>query len=185
MLRSWSRGNYFRVGGANQINVASLLDNLLGNLGLRPHRINGHNAVGERQLLLPLLHDREMPVRCAAIVALGIFADRQAFDPLVACLAAPISLERKNAVQALVALGDPRSRDTFLGALKTEMNPFVRAGLIKAVSVFPEEAVLETLIELLTDRDEDVRAVAAIALGKMGQPRAIPALQQMALTDTH
>lgn len=137
------------------------------------------------QLLLPLLHDREMPVRNAAIVALGTFADRQAFDPLVTCLAAPISLERKNAVQALDALGDPRRRDAFLDALKTEMNPFVRVGLIKAVSVFPEEEVLETLIELLTDRDEDVRAVAAIALGKMGQPRAIPALQQMALTDTN
>src|SRR5260370_34954930 len=65
------------------------------------------------------------------------------------------------------------------------MNPFVRVGLIKAVSVFPEEEVLETLIELLTDQDEDVRAVAAIALGKMGQPRAIPALQRMALTDTN
>lgn len=137
------------------------------------------------QLLLPLLHDREMPVRNAAIVALGTFADRQAFDPLVTCLAAPISLERKNAVQALVALGDPRRRDAFLDALKTEMNPFVHMRLIKAVSVFPEEEVLETLIELLTDRDEDVRAVAAIALGKMGQPRAIPALQQMALTDTN
>ena len=47
------------------------------------------------QLLLPLLHDREMPVRNAAIVALGTFADRQAFDPLVTCLAAPISLSEK------------------------------------------------------------------------------------------
>ncbi|HEY4384699.1 MAG TPA: HEAT repeat domain-containing protein [Ktedonobacteraceae bacterium] len=136
-------------------------------------------------LLLPLLHDREMPVRCAAIVALGTFADRRAYEPLVTSLATPISLERKNAVQALVASGDPRRRDAFLDALKTEMNTIVRVQLIKAISVFPEEKVLEILIEELTNGDEDVRAVAAVALGKMGQPQAIPALQQMALTDTN
>jgi HEAT repeat protein len=137
------------------------------------------------QVLLPLLRDRELPVRLAVIGALGTLADPQAFEPLVACLAAPISLERKQAVQALVALGDPRRRDAFLDALKTEPNPKVRAVLIKALSVFPEEEILETLMEQLTDRDEDVRAVAAIALGKMGQLRAIPALQQMTLTDTN
>ena len=135
--------------------------------------------------LLPLLHDREMPVRNAAIVALGTFADQQAFAPLVAHLTAPISLERKNAVLALVALEDSRREDAFLEALKTERNPSVRVELIKALSVFPDEKVLETLIERLTDEDGDVRAVTAIALGKMGLPRAIPALQQMALTDTN
>jgi HEAT repeat protein len=136
-------------------------------------------------LLFPFLHDCEIPVRSAAIVALGAFADRQAFEPLVACLAAPTSLERKHAVQALVALEDPRRRDPLLDALKTEMNSSVRVELIKAVSVFLEEKVLEMLIQLVSDRDEDVRAVAVIALGKMRQPRAIPALQQMALTDTN
>lgn len=136
-------------------------------------------------LLLALLHDREMPVRCAAIAALGTLADPQAFEPLVACLASPITLERKNAVQALVALGDPRRCDAFLQALKTEKNFTIRAGMIKAISVFPKQEVLEELIERLDDRDSHVRAVAAIALGKMGQPQAIPALQQMSLTDTN
>jgi HEAT repeat protein len=126
-----------------------------------------------------------MPVRCAAIVALGMFADPQAFESLVACLAARTSLECRHAVQALVALGDPRRRDPFLEALKTEVNPLVRFELIKALSVFLDEEVLEALIQRLTDRDEDVRATAAVALGKMGQSRAIPALQRMALTDTN
>lgn len=89
-------------------------------------------------LLLALLHDREMPVRCAAIAALGTLADPQAFEPLVACLASPITLERKNVVQALVALGDARHGDTFLQALKTEKNFAIRASMIKAISAFPK-----------------------------------------------
>jgi HEAT repeat protein len=136
-------------------------------------------------LLLTLLHDREMPVRCAAIAALGIFADSQAFEPLAACLVSPITLERRNAVEALVALGDPRRCDVLLQALKTEPNSSIRGAMIKAVSVFPEQEALEGLMERLGDREPYVRAVAAIALGKMGQPHTIPALQQMALTDTN
>ena len=136
-------------------------------------------------LLLPLLHDREMPVRCAAIAALGTFADPRAFEPLVACLAAPGTLERRNAVQALVALGDPRRCDALLQALKTEKDSTISVDMIKAVSVFSQQEVLEALMERLGDRDSDVRAVAAIALGKLGQLQAIPALQQMSLTDTN
>jgi HEAT repeat protein len=136
-------------------------------------------------LLLPLLHDREMPVRNAAIVALGMFSDSRAFEPLLACLAAPITLERKNAVQSLDALGDPRRLDPLLDALRTEINSSVRLEIIKAISAFSKAEVIETLIRLLTDRDEDVRVVAAIALGRIGEPQAIPALQQMALTDTN
>lgn len=137
------------------------------------------------QGILPLLHDREMLVRNAAIVALGTLADSQAFDALVSCLNSHISLDRKNAVHAIVALGEPRRLDVFLDTLKTEKNRTVLAALIKAVSVFPTEEVLETVTRFLTDRDEDVRAVAATALGKMGLPAAIPALQHMALTDTN
>lgn len=84
-----------------------------------------------------------------------------------------------------MALDDPRWRDPCLEALKIEISPSIFMDLIKAVSVFPEEKVLEAFLELLTHRDEYVRATAAIALEKMGQPRAIPALQHMALTDTN
>lgn len=136
-------------------------------------------------MILPLLHDREIPVRNAAIVALGTFGDQRAFEPLVACLASSSSLERRNAVQALVVLGDPRRCDPFLEALKRETRTSICIALIKAVYEFPEEKVLETLITLLTHRDEDVRATAAVALGRIGQSRALPALQHMALTDTN
>ncbi|GHO95793.1 hypothetical protein KSF_058410 [Reticulibacter mediterranei] len=135
--------------------------------------------------ILPLLQDREMPVRNAAIVALGMLADQQAFEPLTACLAASTSQERDNAVQALVQMGDSRRRDPLVAALKIERTPSVRQKIVKAISVFPDDEVIETLIQCLMDLDEDVRAAAAVALGKIGHPRAIPALEQMMLSDTN
>jgi HEAT repeat protein len=135
--------------------------------------------------ILPLLQDREMPVRNAAIVALGMLSDRQAFEPLVGCLAASTSQERGNAVQALVQMGDSRRRDPLIAALKIERTPSVRQKIVKAISVFPDDEVIEMLIQCLMDLDEDVRATAAVALGKIGHPRAIPALEQMMLSDTN
>jgi HEAT repeat protein len=138
------------------------------------------------QWIRPLLCDREAPVRSAAIVALGQLRDQDAFDALVACLAAPTSHERRNAVQALVALGDPRMREPLVYALKTEPWAPVRGDIIKALSTFRDDAIaIDALIEALTDRDEDVRATAAVALAKMGASKALPALQHMALTDTN
>ena len=135
--------------------------------------------------ILPLLKDREMPVRNAAIVALGTLADPSAFEPLATCLAASTSLERGNAVQALVLIGEPRRRDPLVAALKIERVPSVRQKIVKAISVFLDDEVIETLIQCLMDPDEDVRATAAVALGKIGHHRAIPALEQMMLNDTN
>src|SRR5262245_60536261 len=71
----------------------------------------------------PLLKDRELLVRSAAIVALGGVQDQDCFAALVDCFAAlvdcfaaPTSHERSTAVLALVALGDERLRDPLLQA---------------------------------------------------------------------
>ena len=134
----------------------------------------------------PLLQDRESLVRSAAIVALGDVADQDSFAQLVACLAAPMSHERRNAVQALIALGDDQMRSPFLQALAHESNWSVCLAIIKGLSVFAhDEEVIDALIEQLQASDEDVRAAAAVALAKMRARAAIPALQNMAKTDTN
>ncbi len=134
----------------------------------------------------PLLHDRESPVRNAAITAVGDLRDQQSFDALVACLASPMSLERSNAAQSLVALNHPGTCEPLVQALKVDSSPIVRQAIIKALSGFPRDAgVIAVLIAMLTDADEDVRATAAMALAKMRASEAIAALQHMALTDTN
>jgi HEAT repeat protein len=80
--------------------------------------------------------------------------DQGAFDALVACVSAQMSLERRNVVQALVMLNNP---------------PFVRRAIVKALSAFRHDAeVIDVVISTLTDPDEDVRATAAAALATMG-----------------
>jgi HEAT repeat protein len=134
----------------------------------------------------PLLQDRESLVRSAAIVALGNLEDHDSFAPLVACIAAPMSHERRNAVQALIALGDERMRSPFMQALTHESNWSVCLALMKGLSAFAQnDEVIDVLIQQLQASDEDVRAAAAVALAKMRARPAIPALEHMAQTDTN
>jgi hypothetical protein len=133
----------------------------------------------------PLVRDREALVRSAALMALGQLRDQEAFDALVACLSAPTSHERCNAIQALVALGDLRMREPLAHAVRAEHVSYVRCDIIKALSTFRgDRMVTDALIAVLTDPDEEVRATAAVALGNMRAASALPALQQMAATDT-
>lgn len=145
-----------------------------------------HHHPQAGQWIRPLLRDRESPVRSAAIVALGELHDQDAFDALGTCLAAPTSHERRNAVQALVALGNPHMREPLVHALNMEPDPLVRGHIIRALSAFRDDKqVIDGLIDALRDRDEDVRATAAVALAKMGATKALSALQYMAQTDTN
>jgi HEAT repeat protein len=134
----------------------------------------------------PLLRDRESPVRNAAIAALGQLRDVESFDALVACLAAPMSTERQNAVSALAELADPRMRVPLVHVLQTEPSFVIRESVIRELSAFrDDDEVIDALIHSLTDPDEDVRATAAVALSRMRAVKALFALQHMALTDTN
>lgn len=150
------------------------------------YRLVEHHPPQAGSWIRPLLQDRESLVRSAAIVALGTVEDQESFAPLVACLAAPMSHERRNAVQALIALGDERMRSPFVQALSHEINWSVCLAIIKGLSAFAhDEEVVDVLIQQLQAPDEDVRAAAAVALAKMRARAAIPALQYMAETDTN
>lgn len=134
----------------------------------------------------PLLQDRESLVRSAAIVALGNVQDHDSFDDLLACLAAPTSHERWNAVLALMALGGKRVQNSLAQALTHEANPSVCLVIIKGLSAFAaDDKVIDGLIQKLQAPDEDVRAATAVALAKLGARAALPALQHMAQSDTN
>lgn len=144
----------------------------------------GHPLAG--QWIRPLLQDRESPVRNAAIVALGIVHDQEAFDALVMCLSAPTSQERINATQSLGILGHSGVQQPLLRAFQVETEPRVRIAIIKTLSAYPEDGdIIDALIQVITDPDEEIRATTAIALAKMRATKALPALQQMAMMDTN
>ena len=71
-------------------------------------------------------------------------------------------------------------------ALAHECTWSVCLAIIKGLSAFAhDDEAIDALIQQLQAPDEDVRAAAAVALAKMRARAAIPALQNMAETDTN
>lgn len=107
--------------------------------------------------LVAALRDKDAEVRGAAAVALGQYADAEAIEPLI---------------QAL----DDKSE-------------FVRAQAARALGANTRAAVraVPNLIRVLTsDRDQEAKRQAAAALGQIGDPSALPALQAaQRSTDPH
>jgi HEAT repeat protein len=93
----------------------------------------------------------------------------------------PIAEDRARAMEALGRIGDPRSLDTLLAALKDEI-PRVRASAAFAIGILqddeylatigrkPEARAVTALLAALEDRERAVVTNAVEALGKMGQP---------------
>jgi HEAT repeat protein len=98
--------------------------------------------------LVAALKDKEVEVRGAAAVALAEYPDAQSVEPLVAALADKSEFVRAQAARALGANWRSAGR------------------------------AVPSLIRMLTsDRDQEAKRQAAHALGQIGDPAALPALQ--------
>lgn len=114
------------------------------------------------QLVSLLLNDKEDGVRAAAAVALGDVADERAVVPLASVLA-PQSTS-----------GTQTQRK-----IKTEKNIFVLRAAAKSLGQIKSRAGVPALVAVLSNEklDNDVRREAAFALGLIGDPSALQALQ--------
>ncbi len=130
-----------------------------------------------------LTSDRSDDVRLRAAEALGKFGPqaREALSALVAALDGP-DLVAAEAAKSLGKLGARAAAPALGGALgRSDVN--VRREAARALAKLGRDAepALQALIEAL-DRDGDrvVRQQAADALGRIGSPNAVPALQRAA-----
>ena len=92
--------------------------------------------------------------RCQAATLLGMLRDARALDALIGAFHAPDGLLRARAALALGQIG------------------------------MPEERVVQSMIQGLSDEDYFVRECCAKALGLMKRPEALPALEQMSAVDS-
>lgn len=131
--------------------------------------------------LIELSSDRNPQIRANAIEALSSVTDR--VEPIIA-----LALNDPNAgVRSVAAtVAGQRNLATLapsIRGLTQDGSPYVRAAALYALSSFGEETDISELSSMLLENpDPSVRSQAAFLLGELGEPSAVPLLQQAAVT---
>jgi len=178
-----------QIGSAEAIGA---LSTALGdeNVYLRVRAVDALEQIGDPRAVEPLvtaLQDEDAGVRARAAAALGNIGDPRAVEPLIAILQ---DEDRSidwwkvywKAVEALGKIGDPRAVGPALNGWCLRTDSWSRDGekdVAKALGKIGTPAV-EPLIAALQDKNWCVRSCATVALGNIGNPRAVePVLATM------
>ena len=135
-----------------------------------------------RPLLMALLHNSPR-LRSASAEALGRIGDVRALTPLLKALASDAVIEvRQQAAKGLGALKDKRAVPELVAALDAP-EASLRVFAVDALGDIGDASVVARLCRMLTSNENPgVRESSAVALGKLGDPDALPALRGV-LTD--
>lgn len=127
--------------------------------------------------LAAALRDRDVNVRRAAVEALGAIGGDDAVEALVRVTREDPHI-REVAVDALRATGAESAEEALISLLDAEGELWPQA--MFALWQMKSEAAVPALIEALDAQDSSYVARAAQALGEIGDPRAIPRLNELA-----
>ena len=131
--------------------------------------------IGKEEPLLEALKDPEWEVRWAAATSLGNLKSREAVEQLISLLKDDSWEVRRAAAIALGKIKDAKAVKPLAEALKSEL--MIRFEAARALIQIGSEAV-ESLVNLLSHEDDDVRTKAAEALGMIGDERAVESLSK-------
>jgi len=143
--------------------------------GVRSEAAAALGRRGESQATAPLieiLHDPEEQVRKDGIKALTAIG-RPAAGPLILAMNGSDNITQAGAAQALGQIGEEGSLEPLIWAFENGDQP-VRHAAVAAMVEINKSYVVDPLIQILGDRNKesDLRADAAWALGEMDDPRA-------------
>jgi HEAT repeat protein len=153
------------------------------------------NANESVPALLPLLNDKDEFVRREAVYALGLTHSRNATQRLTEVLlndkedgvrsAAAVALGEigdEGAVVALASVIAPELSAPGKKAKKVEKNSFVLRAAARSLGQIRSRAGTQALISALSNEKypDDVHREAALSLGLLGDPSAVPALKSAA-----
>lgn len=166
---------------AHDPRALSALEELLrdDDTDVRCNAILGLEALGGRgavRLLLGALDDSDGGVRASAISALGSLRSRRATRPLMAVVAgsAPGSDLWAEAVEALGRIRAREAVPLMLGRARSQPSC-----AIPALARICDARAVPVLVAALCHRDRDLRITAARALGRLGDPAALPGLDAL------
>ncbi|MEA3470343.1 MAG: HEAT repeat domain-containing protein, partial [Thermodesulfobacteriota bacterium] len=134
-------------------------------------RIGNEGAV---KPLINALEDESAEVREIAADALMAIGS-PAVESLINALAEGRKSSRRLAAHALGTIGDARSIEPLIAALKDEDWKVVKGSALSLGKIGVKSA-LEPLVALLEEKDPNIREGAAEALGTIGDKRAVPPL---------
>ena len=155
---------------------------------VREHAAKACGDIKDARTVDPLIaacRDRDGAVKSAAAEALGKIRAEKAVPALVKLFRDSSKTVRETAGTALVAIGEP-SVDPLFDAL-TDKDFVVRCHAVRALggmttdyqigrSWVKHPKVVDKLLDMLKDPDRAVREDATIALGMIGDPRAVDGL---------
>lgn len=126
--------------------------------------------------LIKLLNDKDLEVVKQAAAGLGRTGDPRAAQPLFALLQRTPSLRQS----VLDAIARSTSAPDIAKLLEATDSVDLKRSLVGVLRDSHDPRVVDTFAKLVSDADEDIRQIAALALADHGDPRAIPPL--LALT---
>jgi HEAT repeat protein len=151
---------------------------------------------GAVEPLLAALHVEQTFVRNYFVRALSTFGDRRAVEPLIGLLTTPLTHSnseandvRRYAIDALTKLGDLRAVEPLIAIFQQESARFASSKELfafnaehaaQAVGDLGDRRAVEPLIAYLKDHRHirwDIGSYVIEALGKIGDPAAMPALK--------
>lgn len=135
--------------------------------------------------LVKLLKDEDGDVRVEAIIALGWLQAKEAVPDLIAHASGNDPRMRRRAVQALGQIGDSRAIAPLLGMLADKdyfvrENAILALGWLKAKEAVPELLKIASTFDRRNAGQRGLMVSAIRALGHIGDPAALPAIQSLA-----
>lgn len=123
--------------------------------------------------LITAMNSPAQDVRLAAINAVTDLQAKEAVDPLALLVNDPDKVVAHKSIAAIAAIGGDAAKKEMLDLLDYETSEG-RLTAIKFVGDARMAEAVDKLIELLDDDFDTVATAAAVALGKIGNPKAIP-----------
>ncbi|MDE0465938.1 MAG: HEAT repeat domain-containing protein [Candidatus Poribacteria bacterium] len=139
-------------------------------------------------VLLRKLQSESAEMRAYAAEGLGGVGNAHAVAPLINALSDNNSTVRRFAISSLGHIRDPRAIDVLIPFLQDE-EADMRCAAVVALGELglseerfstPPVQVIEALMSSIWDADRAVCSAAVVALGRIGNPQAIPALNELA-----
>jgi HEAT repeat protein len=145
-------------------------------------RVGGARAVPALLETVVSTRTEDSDVRSVSLRALARIADPRAIEPLIGALEAAEAWLAPRIADILARHGEPVI-DPLIGVLNESTGRQARAWAANVLGEVRARRAFPSLVRLLDDPDEEVRAKAATALGRLDDRRAIGYLLDHLLTD--